>query len=111
MTPIQTQYRGRFFRARGEARFAVFFDLCQLRYEYEPEGFWLEEGGKYLPDFWLPRLNSYFEVKSDLPEPKAILKCHCLADELGKQVAMAYSRPAWETIVACFMPHWSGHMI
>jgi hypothetical protein len=51
MVPIQTRYDGLVFRTRGEARYAVFFDACLLRYEYEKEGFWLEEAGKYLPDF------------------------------------------------------------
>lgn len=111
MNPIQTRHGGRFFRTRGEARYAVFFDACQLRYEYEKEGFWLEEGGKYLPDFWLPEPECWFEVKSDVPDLKALLKCHCLADETRQRVAMAYSSPAMETTVACFSPGWSGHVI
>jgi hypothetical protein len=111
VTPIQTQYGGRFFRTRGEARYAVFFDACQLRYEYEKEGYWLEEGGRYLPDFWLPRLDCWFEVKSELPTREAIHKCHCLADEKQQRVAMAHCSPGLETIVDCFSPGWSGHLI
>ena len=108
---IPTKYNGRFFRARGEARYAVLFDACQLPFEYEKEGFWLEEGGKYLPDFWVPRLDLWFEVKSALPTREAIHKCHCLADETKQRVAMGYSSPGLETIVACFRDGWSGHQI
>jgi hypothetical protein len=108
---IQTRFNGRFFRTRGEARYAVLFDACQLSYEYEKEGFWLEAGGRYLPDFWLPRLDCWFEVKSEQPKREAIHKCHCLADETQQRVAMAYSSPGLETMVACFSPGCSGHMI
>ena len=36
---IETVYNGYRFRSRLEARWAVFFDAMQIRYEYEPEGF------------------------------------------------------------------------
>jgi hypothetical protein len=49
--PIQTRYAGYLFRSRLEARWAVFFDALGLRWEYEPEGFVLPSGEKYLPDF------------------------------------------------------------
>ena len=53
MKPIQTQYRGYLFRSRLEARWAVFFDACGVKWEYEPEGYRLENGICYLPDFLL----------------------------------------------------------
>ena len=51
--PIETQYKGYLFRSRLEARWAVFFDACGVRWEYEPEGYILPSGQKYLPDFLL----------------------------------------------------------
>jgi hypothetical protein len=45
------------------ARWAVFFDALGLRWEYEPEGFELVGGVRYLPDFWMPALNLWVEVK------------------------------------------------
>lgn len=60
---IETHYNGYRFRSRLEARWAVFFDALGVRYEYEPEGFELSTGW-YLPDFWLPELNLYAEIKS-----------------------------------------------
>ena len=111
VTAIQTKFNGRFFRARGEARYAVMFDACQLRFEYEKEGFWLEAGGKYLPDFWVPRLGLWFEVKGELPTPDARLKCHCLADETQKRVVMTCGSPGLETAALCFNPGWDGHVI
>lgn len=51
--PIQTEYKGYLFRSRLEARWAVFFDACGVKWEYEPEGFDLGNGLYYLPDFLL----------------------------------------------------------
>ena len=41
---IETYYKGYRFRSRLEARWAVFFDAAGIKYEYEPEGFGLEDG-------------------------------------------------------------------
>lgn len=63
---IQTQYKGYHFRSRLEARWAVFFDALGLEWEYEPEGFELGDGVYYLPDFYLPKLKAWVEVKGGL---------------------------------------------
>lgn len=60
---IETVYKGLRFRSRLEARWAVFFDTADIRYEYEPEGFELPDGTRYLPDFYLPEYDWYVEVK------------------------------------------------
>lgn len=49
--PIETVYKGYRFRSRLEARWAVFFDALGTNWEYEPEGFELPGGKRYLPDF------------------------------------------------------------
>lgn len=60
---IETVYKGLRFRSRLEARWAVFFDTAHISYEYEPEGFELPDGTRYLPDFYLPEYDWYVEVK------------------------------------------------
>lgn len=61
---IETQYNGYRFRSRLEARWAVYFDAMGIEYEYEPEGF--NTGfGNYLPDFFLPGINAYVEIKGN----------------------------------------------
>lgn len=62
---IETRYNGYLFRSRLEARWAVFFDYAGIKYEYEPEGYELEDGTRYLPDFYLPELDMHVEVKGD----------------------------------------------
>ena len=63
---IQTTYAGHLFRSRLEARWAVFFDSLGVFWKYEPQGFmvgieWRER--PYLPDFYLPDLDLWVEVK------------------------------------------------
>lgn len=64
---IETYYNGYRFRSRLEARWAVFFDALQIRYEYEKEGFEFGSGLRYLPDFWLPDLGIWIEIKGERP--------------------------------------------
>lgn len=60
--PIETKYKGYRFRSRLEARWAVYFDSLRIDWEYEKEGFHLPSG-MYLPDFWLPQVSMWAEVK------------------------------------------------
>ena len=72
MKAIQTEYKGYLFRSRLEARWAVFFDACGVRWEYEPEGYDLGDGIYYLPDFLLHGVDGrdggdlYVEVKGNM---------------------------------------------
>ncbi len=63
--PIPTNYHGCVFRSRGEARVATLFDSLKIDWYYEPEGFVLQPFGvRYLPDFHLPQIGAWIEVKS-----------------------------------------------
>jgi len=68
---IETRYAGYHFRSRLEARWAVFFDSLKIKYRYEPEGFKFGDEC-YLPDFYLPDLNMFAEVKPDASFDKAV---------------------------------------
>ena len=77
MKVIQTEYKGYLFRSRLEARWAVFFDACGVDWEYEPEGYDLGNGLRYLPDFLLHGVEGrvtgdlYVEVKGNMTEKDA----------------------------------------
>lgn len=60
---IQTEYAGHLFRSRLEARWAVFFDSMKIEWRYEAQGYEDGTGARYLPDFHLPALNAWCEVK------------------------------------------------
>ncbi|WP_354643893.1 hypothetical protein [Kitasatospora camelliae] len=64
ITPIETKYAGCKFRSRLEARWAVFFDTLGIKWQYEPQGY-VVNGKPYLPDFRLPDLKAFVEVKGD----------------------------------------------
>lgn len=67
MKAIETSYKGYRFRSRTEARWAIFFDAVGISYQYEPEGFDLGEHGCYLPDFYIPSVNAWVEIKGIKP--------------------------------------------
>lgn len=81
--PIETYYKGYRFRSRAEARWAVFFDACNVEWEYEAEGYDLGNGLYYLPDFLVHNIvinpyskpkkkaDLYVEVKGFLTEKDA----------------------------------------
>lgn len=70
MQAIQTYYSEHLFRSRLEARWAVFFNEIGLEWIYEMEGYILDNGQWYLPDFYFPELLCFGEVKplEEIPE-------------------------------------------
>jgi hypothetical protein len=87
VTALETTFGGVTFRSRTEARWAVFFRALDLEYRYEPERLNLSSGDTYLPDFFLPDLSAYFEVKphSDAIVTVESVKARTLAEDRPKQ--------------------------
>lgn len=111
---IETVYNGYRFRSRLEARWAVFFDEVGIKYEYEPEGFNLSGGVKYLPDFYLPAFCVYVEIKPNIgytEKEKALReeweeKCRSFRTDTGRAICLFTGNPwddhwnhlyAWDT--------------
>jgi hypothetical protein len=80
---LETHVFGCHFRSRLEARWATFFTELGIEWQYEPEVFDLPSG-RYLPDFWLPRLSVYVEVRGD---PR-----RCSSSEFGAHAIEMESR-------------------
>lgn len=89
MKPIETFYGGYRFRSRLEARWAVFFDAVQVGYRYEEDGYDLD-GVWYLPDFWLPGLDCWVEIKPKWPTELERQKAQYLSWALEKNVYIFY---------------------
>jgi hypothetical protein len=90
---LPTRYAGCHFRSRLEARWAVFMDALGVKWQYEPEGYKLP-AGKYLPDFFLPVLDCFFELKPTKPTQKETAKCAQLSEFTGKTVFLMVGQPA-----------------
>lgn len=89
MKAIETIYNGYRFRSRSEARWAVFFDALGIKYQYEPEGYTFPDSTMYLPDFYLPNSNTFFEVKGVMSN-RDMTKINNLIKHSGKNVAIGY---------------------
>lgn len=87
---LETVYNGVKYRSRIEARWAVFFDKAGIEAHYEPEGFDLGDGVKYLPDFYLPTWDTYFEVKGPEPTEAEREKAERLSAMSGKTVMLVH---------------------
>ena len=87
---IETRYAGYRFRSRLEARWAVFFKEMKLRWHYEPEGYDLD-GLNYLPDFWMPELDCFIEIKPDGIHTNE--KARRLSEVTGKVVLLVSGPP------------------
>lgn len=78
---LPTIYRGTQFRSLLEASWAATLDSLNIVWEYEPTTFDLPSGVKYLPDFHLPEIGTWIEVKgTGVPRVEK-------AYELGKMLA------------------------
>lgn len=96
MKAIETIYNGYRFRSRLEARWAVFFDEIGMRYEYEPQGAVLNDGTRYLPDFYLPSYDLYVEIKPPRTEclDEYAGKCELFRDSTNSPIMLCFGDPA-----------------
>lgn len=81
--PKRTTYNGICFRSRLEARWAIFFDAVGVEYQYEPEYDEVQAGlgyAYYKPDFLMPSLNCYIEIKPKEPKDIEVNKAAGWAD-------------------------------
>lgn len=81
---VPTTYNGTHFRSRLEANWATTLDANAIQWTYEPETIALPSGTVYIPDFWLPELGTWIEVKGPgVPRVEKTLElakiraCHC----------------------------------
>ena len=114
--PIETVYNGYRFRSRLEARWAVFFDVLGVKYEYEPEGFNLGDGLYYLPDFkvkcWGKRgeinnepFDLWIEVKGNMTDEDA-RKIRRFANPETLKISRSFNCPlGYESDYLTLSPH------
>lgn len=80
---VPTNYNGTLFRSRLEADWARTLDFNGITWNYEPETITLPSGATYIPDFYLPRLRTWIEVKGpDVPRIEKAYEFARTRDEL-----------------------------
>ena len=82
---IPTTYNGIKFRSKLEAKYAHAFDRLGIVWIYEGEGFRFKDGTQYCPDFYMPEINTYFEVKGVMDEA-SLHKIESLAQEADRVI-------------------------
>ena len=113
---VPTRYSGIRFRSRLEARWAFFFDELDIEWEYEPHWYELldsftKEVTRYKPDFLLPGLRCWVEVKrpwetiDDVERARIVEKCDLLARRTEHAVVLCHDYPGggphWATVGGC----------
>ncbi len=100
MKAIETIYKGYKFRSRTEARWAIYFDFLNIKWQYELEWYVLDSGDTYLPDFYLPEFHGgiYVEVKGVFTGEEQE-RCRDLCFESGKPVWMVEGVPDFRAYI------------
>ena len=76
----------------------------EIDFDYEPEAFVLSNGVRYLPDFWIPQIRMFAEVKPAAPTDKEFQKAILLSHGTGHSVLFldgppdfrAYEGATWD---------------
>ena len=63
MKAVPRNYKGVEFRSTLEADWAYTLDVLDIAWNYEPVALELGDGTRYLPDFYLPTITTWLEVK------------------------------------------------
>lgn len=106
---IETRYKQRLFRSRLEARYAVFFDALEIKWDYEPEAFDLGHGLWYLPDFFLHGVGTYkgsawgywVEIKGTDPTDAEKYKFDLLCKQTGHSGYIFVGSPGEGRVFRC----------
>jgi hypothetical protein len=86
-----TLYRGTQFRSELEAGWARTLDHLGTEWEYEQRACKLPSGTFYLPDFWLPAIRTFIEVKGTHGQRRH--KPQELAQEVNEDVIVLIGWP------------------
>ena len=95
----RTTYGGNVFRSEGEAKWAVFFDCLGIEYDYEPHYSEVETGCRtvnYMPDFFLPGLRKYIEIKPSKPYEMENIRAAGWSKHVGDIVILFNINPPTE---------------
>ena len=94
MKGVSVEYNGIIFKSKLEAKWACYFDCIGIKWQYEPNLFKFKNNIYYKPDFFLPQVNLWAEVKIDNElTTLEIEKIKCLINETGKRCILLNGGP------------------
>lgn len=91
-TPKPVYHNGNLFRSSTEYQWALVFEALHIHYLYELRSFDTEHG-RYLPDFYLPNLKVWIEIKGMPPTDIELKKCQAVHSHTGEPVLVLSGRP------------------
>lgn len=109
MKVIPTEYNGYRFRSRLEARWAVFMDVLKVPFLYDPDAYEFNGVG-YLPDFFIPSIGAFLEIKPVKPAKSEQVIYSSLAQFTKQRVFLAHQAPELpacandDESMTCFFP-------
>lgn len=83
-TAQRVLYSGYCFRSRLETRWAIFFESLKIDYLYECKKFIFPDKRTYTPDFYLPDLKMWIEIKPMQPTMEELEKVKILSQLLSR---------------------------
>lgn len=99
LRPVRKQFRntthhyaGYEMRSHSETRWAAMMDAMGITWIYEPQVIGTRHGG-YMPDFFLPEVGMFIEVKGPAPTKAEREKAFDAQAATGYPVVFAYGRP------------------
>jgi hypothetical protein len=88
------------FKSRLEARWAIFFQTAGIEWQYEPRRFRIESvRGVYTPDFFLPGMDLWVEVKPEEQFADFVLLSDFVQSS-GKRIALLTGYPSVDPVCA-----------
>ncbi|WP_282361266.1 hypothetical protein [Pseudomonas sp. PS01300] len=85
-------HKGYRLRSYTELLWARVLEAAGIFYLYEPDLVRVDDG-YYLPDFWLPNVGIYLEVKGKNPTEIEIEKADAVMERTGREVMFLVGRP------------------
>ena len=93
-----TVYDGVQMRSKLEAQWAAALDFYEIDWAYEPQVYQLASGALYLPDFWLPELSTWIEVKG-IGVPR-LWKAEQFAEEVSDDMIVLIGFPSQDRYIS-----------
>jgi hypothetical protein len=98
MRERRTVYHHNGYRLRSytELLWARVLEAADIFYLYEPDLIRVDDGF-YLPDFWLPNVGIYVEVKGGWPTEEEVQKADAVMERTGREVVFLCGKPESDT--------------